>query len=79
MVFEGGFINWDCLNDEILVIVVLKITPSCNIRDSQNSSLNWAKLDFEFFQVVSFSQAKKQETNKTKQKKTIATSGEAKW
>lgn len=62
----------------MLVIVVLKITPSCNIRDSQNSSLNRAKLDFEFFQAVSFSQEKIQETKKENKTKNIATSGEAK-
>lgn len=42
----------------MLVIVILKITPSPNIWVSQYSSLNWMKLDFEFFQSVYISQAK---------------------
>lgn len=42
----------------ILVIVVLKITPSCHIGVSQYSHLHWMKLNFEFFQAVSISRAK---------------------
>lgn len=58
----------------ILVIVVLKIIPSCNIGVSQYSYLHWMKLNFEFSQAVSISWARNHYTSEKANNRLLSSS-----